>query len=51
MFKKVKQICDIARMNCGDKLKRMLNPDCVKTMARHILNMFERRRELTYVEA
>ena len=50
MFREVKAIVDITRMNCNMKLKKMLSPECVKTTARHILTMFERRRELMYTE-
>ena len=48
MFREVKEICDIAHTNCGEKLKIMLSPEYVKTTARHILNMFEKRRTIMY---
>ena len=50
MFREVKEICNISRMNCGTKLKRILNPDCVKIAAKHILSMFEKRSALMYAE-
>ena len=34
---------NIAGMDPGSKLKRMLQQDCVKTTARHLITMFDRR--------
>ena len=48
MTDELKTICDLDTFVGIDKLKRMLEPDCLKVTANHLIVMLERRKELMY---
>ena len=48
MKEEIGSLCDITDLTGFDLMKKLLEPECVKVTAKHLLNMLDRRRELMY---